>query len=459
MSHRVNNNVGYKPIFPMSNGQDDTLCHYCGRKASLTIRLEWDHVPALNVQIPSDQRDLYSKTLVRSCQECNGLASDIPHLDYLERHFWLKAAYLRRYKRLLLSVGPKDIDTKNMTGYLRAAVENYDFMYKDILMAIGFGIKNIDYIESPILKLKNIDGKVLEDVLLGFLYGEPFTDEGEDESDIDEVEEDIDYCSFPRFVEFLLSYKENGIELTNQLQYESWINENSYFFEINELPKKPAKNYQISWENICQIVEIVISHTKRKHKITDYFIDDLKNEFASSEVSEYCSFEQFVEVIASEQINLENEDNYLKWFKVNFRRAKRLSLPNEPAIFYSKSWDTIYLEIIKVKDLINDLEDSFDDELTIEFQNKKVEEKAQIHTQAPKKVSLAGANNHEIDLFKKVLKDNFKIIESRASRQGTFWYKSFSYDIKKIADNDYIFSVYSARYDYQEFIAKVAKLL
>ena len=176
-------------------------------------------------------------------------------------------------------------------------------------MAIGFGIKNIDYIESPILKLKNIDGKVLEDVLLGFLYGEPFTDEEEDESDIDEVEEDIDYCSFPRFVEFLLSYKENGIELTNQLQYESWINENSYFFEINELPKKPAKNYQISWENICQIVEIVISHTKRKHKITDYFIDDLKNEFASTEVSEYCSFEQFVEVIASEKINLENEDN------------------------------------------------------------------------------------------------------------------------------------------------------
>ena len=141
---------------------------------------------------------------------------------------------------MLLSVGPKDIDTKNMTGYLRAAVENYDFMYKDILMAIGFGIKNIDYIESPILKLKNIDGKVLEDVLLGFLYGEPFTDEEEDVSDIDEVEEGIDYCSFPRFIEFLLSYKENGIELTNQLQFESWINENSYSFELNELPKKPA---------------------------------------------------------------------------------------------------------------------------------------------------------------------------------------------------------------------------
>ncbi len=231
------------------------------------------------------------------------------------------------------------------------------------------------------------------------------------------------------------------------------------FFKINELPKKPAKSYQISWENICQIVEIVISHTKRKHKITDYFIDDLKKEYASNVDSEYCSFEQFVEVIASEQINFESEYDYLRWLKVNFRRAKRLLLPNEPAIFYSKSWDKIYLEILKVKDLINDLEDSFDDELTIGFKNKTVEEKSRIYTQTPKKVSLAKANNHEIDLFKKELKDNLKIIESRASKQGTFWYKSFSYDIKKIAENDYIFSVYSMRYDYQGFIAKVLNLL
>ena len=176
-------------------------------------------------------------------------------------------------------------------------------------------------------------------------------------------------------------------------------------------------------------------------------------------MSEYCSFEQFVEVIASEQVNLENEDNYLKWFKVNFRRAKRLLLPDEPSLSYDKPWDAIYIEIIKVKDLINDLEDPFDDELTTEFQSKRVEEKPQIYKQASIEISSTEANNHEIELFNKALKYNFTIIESRVSKQGTFWYKSFSYDIKKIAENDYIFKLHSARYDHQGFIAKVAKLL
>lgn len=96
MEHRKVNNVGYKRIYPMSFSEDDTFCHYCGRSASSNLALHWDHVPALNVRIPEEygiQHDI-RRTLIRACAECNILASDVPHLDYLERHFWLKVSYL-----------------------------------------------------------------------------------------------------------------------------------------------------------------------------------------------------------------------------------------------------------------------------------------------------------------------------------------------------------------------------
>ena len=52
--HRIVNNVGYKKIYPMSLSKDDGFCHYCGRLESTIVNLEWDHVPALNVKIPTE---------------------------------------------------------------------------------------------------------------------------------------------------------------------------------------------------------------------------------------------------------------------------------------------------------------------------------------------------------------------------------------------------------------------
>lgn len=48
-NHRIVNNVGYKKIYPMSLDDDEGFCHYCGRCASQSLALHWDHVPPLNV--------------------------------------------------------------------------------------------------------------------------------------------------------------------------------------------------------------------------------------------------------------------------------------------------------------------------------------------------------------------------------------------------------------------------
>lgn len=98
----------------MSEGKDDTFCHYCGREARVGLGLQWDHVPALNCAIPEDHQHI-SKTLVRACSECNLLASDIPHLDYLERHYWLKSKYLGRYYQ---------VSWATITGAVMASANN-----------------------------------------------------------------------------------------------------------------------------------------------------------------------------------------------------------------------------------------------------------------------------------------------------------------------------------------------
>lgn len=183
MSHRQINNVGYKKIYPMSLHEDDNFCHYCGRTANLTRALHWDHVPALNVRIPEGCDDI-RKTLVRACSECNSLASDLPHLDYLERHLALKTLLIQRYHRLLLS-SPSDSTELGLSeehSYLHAAIHNIVVTRAELFSAIGFGIHDIEQIESPFMRRKNADGVTLESLLLEHLTPTPSEMEPEEDT-------------------------------------------------------------------------------------------------------------------------------------------------------------------------------------------------------------------------------------------------------------------------------------
>ncbi|WP_164711750.1 hypothetical protein [Vibrio zhugei] len=241
----------------MSLVEDDSFCHYCGQKSSVEVRLEWDHVPALNVAIPDYAVDI-RKTLIRSCQECNGLASDVPHLDYLERHLWLKGALLRRYKRLLLAYDGKEVSTLGLDERLTATINNGMFRYDETMRRIGFGIRDVSDIESPILELKNNAKIKLREALTAFMYGIPTEQEddkpSEDFTDIDADEDiKIDLPPYPYtdFIDFLASEIENGSSIKDDKTYFSWCKKYPSRTELLELPSiSPAKYFGKSWETI-----------------------------------------------------------------------------------------------------------------------------------------------------------------------------------------------------------------
>lgn len=276
MSYRVIRNVGYKKIFPMSLVEDDTFCHYCGRKSSVEVRLEWDHVPALNVAIPDYAVDI-RKTLVRSCQECNGLASDVPHLDYLERHLWLKGALLRRYKRLLLAYDGKDISILGLDELLTATIKNGKFRYDETMRRIGFGIRDVSDIDSPILELKNKAKIKLREALTAFMYGIPTEQDddkpSEDFAELDADEEsNLDLPPYPYadFIDFIASEIENGSSITDDQSYFSWCKKHPSRTELLELPSiSPAKYFGKSWETIFLDANEQVSFTEFDEEIED----------------------------------------------------------------------------------------------------------------------------------------------------------------------------------------------
>ena len=171
MTHRKQNRDGYKKIFPMSLSEDCSFCHYCGRGVEPDLQLQWDHVPALNVRIPNEYGIKFDikKTLIRSCSECNLLASDTPHLDYLERHFWLKTRYLSRYKSTLIKSDPKLKDEIIGVDGKRNTIG-----FHTLLFMLGFGIKDTDQIDSSILESRNVpSGRTIKALIEEHMTGSP----------------------------------------------------------------------------------------------------------------------------------------------------------------------------------------------------------------------------------------------------------------------------------------------
>jgi len=315
MSHRIINNVGYKKIFPMSLFEDDSFCHYCGRTPDILNPLEWDHVPALNVKIPEDYTEI-KKTLIRACRECNGLASDIPHLDYLERHFWLKAAYLRRYKRLIINEGSVEENASHEDPFLNATINNAKLRYQQLLDGIGFGIKDISQIESPILEVKTKKGRIVANLIIGHLRGFPSeTDEQDDanekqhtesKANIDTDTENLSYCNYEDFVGFIAAENEINEVISGQEDYENWYHSHPSRFEILELPKFPEKSYMTTWFSI-------LSATRKTNGFSS-----MPRNVDWSEAP--CSFDDFLLCLVSEcdLDSISTELDYINWCIASF---------------------------------------------------------------------------------------------------------------------------------------------
>ena len=344
MSHRIVNNVGYKKIYPMSLYEDDSFCHYCGRTPDILNPLEWDHVPALNVKIPEEYTDI-KKTLIRACRECNGLASDVPHLDYLERHFWLKAAYLRRYKRLIINEGAVEEGASHDDPYLNATINNAKLRYQQLLDGIGFGIKDISQIESPILEVKTKKGRKIANLLVGHLRGFPSEQDDPDEQESrvnhiqsSEIDETVIYCSYDEFIDFVAAENEVDELIGGQDDYELWTNSHSSRFEILELPRFPEKTYLTTWFSILRDARKII------------------NEGRASDTIDWpeapCAIDDFISCLVYEcsLAAISTELDYVNWCCLNQDIATEYALPQNPCNSYGKDWDSILSSIRRSKE-------------------------------------------------------------------------------------------------------------
>ncbi|WP_346350594.1 hypothetical protein N2M06_09100 [Oceanimonas sp. AH20CE76] len=370
MNHRKINNVGYKKIYPMSLHEDTTFCHYCGRKASVVLQLEWDHVPALNVKIPIEY-DEVKKTLVRCCSECNSLASDIPHLDYLERHFWLKAAYLRRYKKLIVNDGNLAKKSEENNDYLNAVIENEKIKYESILSAIGFGIKSIDQIKSPILDVRTRSGRKVENILIEYLSGIPIEDEDDYSINIEKTSpsatENLDRKPYKleEFIDFLAGEAESGNLLTDNISYQQWYKNHPNRVYALELPQAPHKHIGVSWERFNGLVKKRLSDELKDNSLEDpsNIIDDIKNNnekiglIENDQLAEYlefhdlCNYKNFIYHLHKNIPNEANlsEEGYSAWYIENPYLRTKQKLPRYPTKVYNCTWENITHNVTKIR--------------------------------------------------------------------------------------------------------------
>lgn len=234
----------------MSMSEDDTFCHYCGRSVTPNLALNWDHVPALNVKIPEEygiQHDV-RRTLIRACAECNILASDAPHLDYLERHFWLKIKYLRRYKSILINEDPTTSETTDLENITRSKPT-----IKELLAMLGFGVKEVELIKSPIIEVKNKPTrKKISTLILENLTFSPHDIQEDDNEELVLGEEasmpdDIYIPDFDFLFDLLISERENGEVILDNKSLSQWVDKYPTRSKALELYSDYISSYRINW--------------------------------------------------------------------------------------------------------------------------------------------------------------------------------------------------------------------
>lgn len=334
--HRVVNSVGYKRIYPLISEGDHSICQYCGRTGSIELQITDDHVPPLNVKIPSEYINEVRKCLVRACSECNSLASDIPHMDFWERHYWLKSAYIRRYHKLIISEGSKYADKTIQTGHLKILLDNYDIQYNNVLLAIGFGLKDINEVDSPFLKMKTKGGKSVKALIIEHVHGIPEDDE-EDDEDLQRINShEVDFekqmvhlnDEQDYFVDFVRAEILSGNFIDSASSYKEWCEKHPSRFASLGLPDDPITELKITWMDIIGRVNKM--NCKNIEDQQRFFIDFIRSEMLLGYV-------------------IDSAASYQEWRVVNMSRFVFLGLPNDPTIELSITWDDIFERVNKLR--------------------------------------------------------------------------------------------------------------
>lgn len=328
----------------MSVAEDSTFCHYCGRKASLELQLHWDHVPSLNVKIPLDYLHLVKKTLVRACSECNLRASDRPHMEYIERHIWLKNEYLRVYKKLLLS-GKHESHSVANNDLIAPYINNSIVRYDDILHAIGFGLTDLSQITSPIINQKDLNGNYLRDILCKYLSMPVISDDTDDS-----VNESPNLDLF--FNVLQTDFSDDHVSF-NKRNYNNLYQRFGYRVENINMPRNPDILYGLTWDLMGKVIEIINEYRKQEKS---FYVEDIIDQLNEDD-DYFCSYSEFVDELANVMNNgIKNpksgntynfyfEQDFETWFENHKSLLNQLGIPALPCHVYQKNWKEISSEI------------------------------------------------------------------------------------------------------------------
>lgn len=328
----------------MSVREDSTFCHYCGRKATPDLELQWDHVPSLYIKIPREYIKLIKKTLIRACAECKKMSLDQPHIEYLDRHIWLKNEYLQTYESLLLTgqhISP--ITEKN--DFINEYNGNPLVSYEEILSLIGFGLADLSQISSPILNLKDNNGNYLSDVLNKYLSLPIIQNES------DELDNPL--LNIDRFFAILSIDFAEQPERLNKKNYDNMYQRYGYRVDNIIMPRDPDIAYSLTWDNMIQIIEYIEDY---KQQEKDYYIDDLI-ELLDQDQDYYCTYKEFIEELANVMENrIKNpiskkmydfhvEQDFESWYENHKSLLNQLGIPALPCHIYQKKWTDICIDL------------------------------------------------------------------------------------------------------------------
>lgn len=154
----------------------------------------------------------------------------------------------RNYFYRLQQIGfPTELGLSEEHSYLHAAIHNIVFTRAELFSAIGFGIHDIEQIESPFMRRKNSDGVTLESLLLEHLTPAPSEMEPEEDtllrysalSTSDQEPSPWNAAELKNFIRVENRALHREQQIVDQQSYAAWLRDHPTWSLALELPEDP----------------------------------------------------------------------------------------------------------------------------------------------------------------------------------------------------------------------------
>ena len=317
-------NQRYKLFCPDKNKR--FICFYCGLPAPTV-----DHVPPLNkVADLLMEYESLNYVKVPSCQECNGLASDYPHLDIHTRQKYIKQKIKKKYLKYIKSADWEDDEIEALGDRLQQHIlasmsvkylVAYRLTYGE---ETNFKITDLGYMQfdpRKILKYAEVEkwdmsvtavneNQSIEEV------NTFFRETSNINSDLQKSKPEKDAIKFFKFDDFI-NILRNNPEIENSISYSKFRKNN---LELkNQLPSYPPIAYKTKWKGWKNALG-------KNYKTKSHFID-YKN---------LLSYDQFKKQIRKSGIK--NSTKFTSWRR-SLPDNHKVKIPSAPQLVYKAEWE------------------------------------------------------------------------------------------------------------------------